>query len=204
MSLDKLPFNMFDLTLVVVIVIGVLRGRKHGMSEELLNVLKWLAVLIGCALIYEPAGHLVAETSPFSLLSSFLIVYIGVGLLILGLFALLKRSLGGKLLGSDVFGGAEYYLGMGSGVVRFACILLAVLAVLNARYYSPQEVKANERYQNEVYGSDFFPGLQNVQSLVFEKSLTGPWIKQNLDFLLIKPTAPENKDIHQKDYTLPN
>jgi uncharacterized membrane protein required for colicin V production len=204
MSLDKLPFNMFDLTLVVVIVIGVLRGRKHGMSEELLNLLKWLAVLIGCALIYEPAGHLVAETSPFSLLSSFLIVYIGVGLLILGLFALLKRSLGGKLLGSDVFGGAEYYLGMGSGVVRFTCILLAVLAVLNARYYSPQEVKANERYQNEVYGSDFFPGLQNVQSLVFEKSLTGPWIKQNLDFLLIKPTAPENKDIHQKDYTLPN
>jgi uncharacterized membrane protein required for colicin V production len=204
MSLDKLPFNIFDITLVAVIVIGVLRGRKHGMSEELLSLLKWLAVLIGCALIYEPAGHMVAETSPFSLLTSFLIVYIGVGLLILGIFALLKHSLGGKLLGSDVFGRAEYYLGMGSGVVRLTCILMAVLALLNARYFSPQEVKANERYQNEVYGSDFFPGLQNVQSLVFEKSLTGPWIKQNLDFLLIKPTAPENKDLHQKDYSLPN
>ena len=45
MNLDKLPFNWFDFVLVVVLVVGVFRGRKHGMSEELLPLLKWLAIL---------------------------------------------------------------------------------------------------------------------------------------------------------------
>src|SRR5437762_2833847 len=84
-----------------------------------------------------------------------------------------------------------------TGVVRFSCMLLAVLAVLNARYYSPKEVRAAEKYQNEWYGTNFFPTLQTVQSDVFEKSLTGPWIKENLSFFLIKPTAPGGKEIHQ-------
>jgi methylphosphotriester-DNA--protein-cysteine methyltransferase len=35
------------------------------------------------------------------------------------------------------------------------------------------------------------------------KSLTGPWIKQNLGFLLIKPTEPEDKQLHQKEAVLP-
>jgi hypothetical protein len=37
--------------------------------------------------------------------------------------------------------------------------------------------------------------LRSVQSAVFEKSLTGPWIKRNLALLLIKPTAPQKKDL---------
>ena len=50
--------------------------------------------------------------------------------LVYGVFALFKHSVGGKLLGSDVFGRGEYYLGMGSGMLRFGCVLLAVLALL--------------------------------------------------------------------------
>jgi hypothetical protein len=38
-----------------------------------------------------------------------------------------------------------------------------------------------------------------VQAVVFEKSASGPWIRDNLGFLLIKPTEPENKDLHQKE-----
>jgi uncharacterized membrane protein required for colicin V production len=203
MSPDKLPFNVFDLVLAVVLVLGITRGRKHGMSEELLGMLKWLAVLFVCSLVYEPGGRLLAQCIPLSMLACFVIVYVGVALLILGIFGLLKHSLGSKLVGSDFFGHAEYYLGMGSGMVRFTCILLAGLALLNARLFTSQEVKARERQQNEDYGSNFFPGLPNVQSTVFEKSLAGPWIKQNLSFLLIKPTRPENKELHQRDAKLP-
>jgi len=29
------------------------------------------------------------------------------------------------------------------------------------------------------------------------------WIKQNLDFLLIKPTEPETRELHQKDAVIP-
>jgi uncharacterized membrane protein required for colicin V production len=203
MNLDKLPFNIFDFVLIVVLFAGILRGRKHGMSEELMSLVKWLTVLFGCALVYEPVGKWFSQESPFSLLSSYLIVYVGAALLIIGIFALLKHSLGGKLLGSDIFGRAEYYLGMGSGLVRYSCVLLAVLAVLNARYFSAAEVQAMSSFQKDVYGSDFFPTLHTAQATVFEQSLTGPWIKENLGFLLIKPTKPDPKEFHQKEVNVP-
>lgn len=203
MNLDALPVNVFDLGLVVLLLLGIMRGRKRGMSEELMDLVKWLALLWGCAYIYEPAGRLIAQSSPFSLLASYLIAYVGGVLVFLGSFALLKRGLGGKLVGSDIFGRSEYYLGMGSGLIRFGCMALVGLALLNARYFSPMEVKAREVTQNELYGSTFFPGLNSAQSVVFEKSLTGPWIKEHLGFLLIKPTQPANKDIGRRDAELP-
>jgi uncharacterized membrane protein required for colicin V production len=203
MDLDKLPINAFDLVVLATLVLGLLRGRKHGMSEELMGLIKWLAIVIGCALMYEPAGEWFAKTSPFSLLASFMMVYLVGALLILGVFALCKHRLGGKLLGSDIFGRAEYYLGMGSGVVRLSCMLLAFLALLNARYFSPMEVKAMEKYQDDMYGSNYFPGWHTAQAVVFERSLSGPWIKEHLGFLLIKPTEPEDKTFHQKEANLP-
>jgi len=199
--MDKLPFNFFDFVLLAVLVAGVLRGRKHGMSEELLGLLKWIAILIVCALAYEPIGKLFVGS--FTLLFCYVMAYLTAGLVVLIVFAGIKRALGGKLLGSDIFGKAEYYLGMGSGLVRFTCMLLAALALLNARYFSPAEVKAMENFQNDVYGSNFFPTLHSVQSAVFERSLLGPWIKENLSFLLIKPTEPENRQFKQKEFEFP-
>ena len=203
MSLDKLPINVFDLVVAATLLVGLLRGRKHGMSEELMGLLKWLAVVAGCAFVYEPAGQWFAQTSPFSLLASFLMVYIAAALVILGFFALFKHRIGGKLLGSDIFGRAEYYLGMCSGVVRFSCMLLAFLALLNARYFSPMEVRAMEKFQDDLYGSNYFPTWHTAQEVVFEKSISGPWIREHLNFLLIKPTQPEDKQFHQKEANLP-
>ena len=111
--------------------------------------------------------------------------------------------MGGKLLGSDIFGRSEYYLGMGSGLLRFSCMLLAALALLNARSFSPAEIRAREKYVDDVYGSDYFPCLYTVQTAVFDRSLTGPWIKENLGFLLIQPIEPEKKELHQKEYAVP-
>lgn len=203
MSLDKLPINVFDFAVAAILITGLLRGRKHGMSEELTGLVKWLAVVIGCALVYEPAGQWFANSSPFSLLASFMMVYIAMALLILGLFSLVKNRLGGKLVGSDIFGRTEYYLGMASGVVRVSCVLIAFLAVLNARYFTPVEVRAMEKYQDDLYGSNYFPTWHTAQAVVFERSLSGPWIRDHLSFLLIKPTQPEDKQFHQKEANLP-
>jgi len=203
MDLDKLPINVFDFVVLATLVLGLLRGRKHGMSEELIGLVKWLAVVVGCAMVYEPAGQWFANASPFSLLASFLMVYITAMLLILAFFGICKYRLGGKLVGSDIFGRSEYYLGMGSGVVRLSCILLAFLALLNARYFSPMEVKAMEAFQNDVYGSNYFPTWHTAQEVVFEKSISGAWIRTHLGFLLIKPTQPEDKQFHQKEANLP-
>src|SRR6202521_2565131 len=166
MSLDTLPINLFDFLLFAFLVVGVLRGRKLGMSGELLSLFKWLAILTGCALVYEPIGQMVAQsTGIFSMLASYLTVYIVAAFVIFALFALIHRGLGGKLVGSDLFGSAEYYLGMGSGLVRFACIAMAFLALLNARYFNASEVRAEEKFQKDVYGSIFFPTLHSIQAI---------------------------------------
>jgi hypothetical protein len=39
--------------------------------------------------------------------------------------------------------------------------------------------------------------------VVFEKSISGGWIRDHLGFLLIKPTQPEDKQFHQKEANLP-
>jgi uncharacterized membrane protein required for colicin V production len=204
MSLDTLPVGAFDFVLVGVLTLGVFRGRKHGMSEELLHLAKWLVIIFACAFAYEPLGKIFASSGRvFSLVTCYLMAYIAGALVILMAFAGIKRALGGKLIGSDIFGASEYYLGMGSGFVRFACMLLAGLALLNARYFSPDEIRDRKNFQDDVYGSNFFPGLQSLQATVFERSLSGPWIRDHLGFFLIKPTAPENKQIKQKEYQFP-
>jgi len=198
-----MPVNAFDVILLAVLVAGIYRGRKHGMSEELMNLIKWLMIVTGCAMVYVPVGQWLASSSPFSLLYSFMFVYVGAMLLILGIFGLVKHRLGGKLIGSDIFGRSEYYLGMGGGMIRFACILIAGLALLNARYYSQKEAMEMRKFQDDVYGSNYFPTWQAVQEVVFERSLTGPWIKKNRSFLLIQPTMPQDKSLHQKEAQLP-
>lgn len=203
MSLDQLPINLFDLVVLVVLIAGIMAGRKHGMSEEFLGVLKWLAVVGGCALLYAPLGRMLANATLFSLLAAYLMIYIVAALLILGFFALFKHSIGGKLIGSDVFGRSEYYLGMASGLVRYSCVLMFVLALLNSRYFTPTEVKAMENFQNDVYGSNFFPTWHNAQEVVFEKSICGRFIKDNLGFLLIESTHADDKQLHQKEFTGP-
>jgi uncharacterized membrane protein required for colicin V production len=200
MNLSQLPFNGFDVALVAILGLGVYYGRRKGMSGELLSLAKWLAIVFGCAAAYGPIGLFFSTNSNFfSTLSCYLMAYVGAALIIVLIFIGISRSLGGKLVGSDAFGGAEYYLGMGSGLVRCACMLLCGLALLNARAFTATEVKANQKYQDDMYGSNFFPTLHTFQSYVFEKSLVGPWIKENLNFVLIKPTAPEAKEFHQKE-----
>jgi uncharacterized membrane protein required for colicin V production len=201
--LNNLPFNWFDILVLVVFIVGLRSGRKHGLSEELIGMLMWLTIALGCAFIYIPVGDLIASGSLFSRLSGYLMAYIGSALLLIAVFAYLKRALGGKLLGSDVFGKSEFYLGMAAGLVRFNCILIVGLALLNARSYNSAEISANVKYQNDVYGSNFFPSLYEVQAQVFEKSIIGPFIKNQLSFLLIESTVPEQKQIKQREYALP-
>jgi uncharacterized membrane protein required for colicin V production len=204
MSLDALPINVFDVLLLVVLTLGLSRGRKHGMSEELINLVQWSCSLLICAFAYEGIGHALERATPFGLLSCYLMAYLGLLLLIVLIFALVRRTLGGKLLGSDVFGKSEYYLGMLSGAARFACVLLVGLALLNARYFPETEVRALQRYQDDVYGSNFFPGLHSIQTSVFDESLTGPWIRDHLSGLLIKPTEPSGKELRQGVYIPPS
>jgi uncharacterized membrane protein required for colicin V production len=204
MSIANLPISVFDLLLVVVLAAGLFSGRRHGMSAELLDLAKWVAVIFGAAAMYEALGRTLAQTVRiFGLLSCFLVAYLLAAGLIFAIFALVKRAFGGKLLGSDIFGRAEYYLGMLSGMIRYSCVLLAALAMLNARLFTANEVRAMNEFQRVQFGSDLFPTLHTLQTSVFQHSMFGPWIHQNLSFLLIKPTSPDHHQaLHMRDPNL--
>ena len=189
----KLPINLFDLLLFAILSAGLVRGRKQGFSVELLSLLKWVTLLLACAVVYGPAGAAVAEVGSFDLLSAYLMAYLGTALAVFLVFSIIERRVGPKLAGSDIFGHAEYYLGMGSGLVRFACMLLVGLALLNARGFSPAELKEMDDFQVNNYGSKVFPTLHTLQVEVFDRSLAGSWIKQDLPFLLISPTQTNER-----------
>jgi hypothetical protein len=185
-----LPVNWFDILVVIVLLVGYTRGRKNGMSQELLLVLKWIAVVLVSAIAYEPLGLWLDSLLGIGKLASYLLAYsLSAGLIVL-VFAYLKGAVGPKLSGSDTFGKGEFYLAMPAGMLRFACVLIAFLALLNARLYRTAEIKEMKKFQMDNYGSQFFPTLSSLQSDVFEESFTGPQVRKYMSFLLIKPTFP--------------
>jgi uncharacterized membrane protein required for colicin V production len=203
MNLANSPVNWFDCLVVVMLLLGFRQGRKNGMSQEMIPTGQWLAIIFAGAFLYQPLGDMLSQSSPMTHLSCYIAVYIGLAIVVKIAFTLVKKSLGGKLVESSVFGGAEYYLGMISGSIRFSCILLAVMALLNAPYYSPQEVAFNKAKDLELYGSNFFPGIASVQSDVFRHSLIGSLVKDRASFLLISSTKPEVKQLKKRQVDLP-
>ena len=203
MNLENLPFNWFDFVIPLFLLMGALRGRKHGMSEESLYMVQWLTMFFAATFTYELLGQFLASATVFTLLFSNVAMYLTVLIVIRLFFALVKRALGGKLIGSDIFGGAEYYLGMGAGMVRFTCILMTALSLINARFVTPAEAQKADNFQIENYGKVYFPSTHALQRQVFQNSFLGRQIKEHLDFLLMKPTATEDKALHQKEAVLP-
>jgi uncharacterized membrane protein required for colicin V production len=203
MNLNKLPINWFDVLVFVMLLIGWQRGRKRGMSLEFITMLNWLAIILAAGRVYQPLGEWLTTVVPLGKLFAYIISYLLVAGAVAGIFMLIKRYIGGKLSGSDTFGKAEYYLAMPAGMVRFLCILVAGLALLNARLYRLEEVRAMQKYQMDNYGSEFFPTLQSAQAQVFKQSLLGPHIKKYLSFLLIEPTQPEPKQVRRAERRLP-
>lgn len=192
----KIPgVSWMDLVVLIVIGAGIARGRKRGISEELLDVIKWVLILVGAAFVCEPLGTMLAQSTVFSLLSCYVAVYATIIMVVLLIFACIRRQIGDKLVSSDVFGNAEYYLGMAAGAFRYSCILLVILAFLNARYYSPEELQSYHAYQEKNYGSQFFPSFGAFRSELFDRSLTGTAARNHLSMFLIRPTAPEDKSL---------
>ena len=59
------------------------------------------------------------------------------------------------------------------------------------------------KFQNDIYGSNFFPTFQTVQNSVFVGSFTGSQIKKHGGQFLIKPTPPGGGQIQRAKRDLP-
>jgi uncharacterized membrane protein required for colicin V production len=196
---NTLSVSWFDGVVVAVLVFGLFRGRKNGMSKEILPLFQWLAIILVSGLFYSVVAQWLVSLAHLDPLTSNLLGYAVLALAVFSIFSMLRRPLGLKLFGSNLFGSAEYYLGTPSGMVRYACVLLFALSFLNARHFTSAQIDADNRFQERWYGAHFFPGLYTVQNQVFEKSLTGPYIKKYLAVLLIEPTIMRGSAIAQND-----
>ena len=191
MNLQSLSVSWVDFLVMGVLGFGVWRGRKRGMSGELLDIIKWIVTVVAAGFLYQPVGDLLLQSTSFlTPLSCYLATYLALVILFAIVFSYIRKGAGDKLTGSDSFGSAEYYLGMFSGLGRYACILIVAFSFLNARLYSAEEMKANDKYQLDNFGSNFFITLPDLQKEVFTRSVSGRCVKDFLGFFLIESTPP--------------
>jgi uncharacterized membrane protein required for colicin V production len=200
MASNGLPFNWFDVAVIVILAFGFFRGRKNGMSREMLPALQWVALVLVCGLGYALVARLFRNATSLNQLTSDVLAYFLLACVIWVLTSIPKHKFADRLAVSNFFGGSEFYLGMLVGIVRYACILLAVLALLNAPFYTTADIEAHKAYVQRWYGGgeqgfsgDFIPSLQSVQEQVFQKSFVGPCIKKYLGPLLINTVQPDAK-----------
>ncbi len=178
-------YNWFDLVAVAILVVGFFAGRKRGMSLELLTLLQWLAIVFVGAMACDPFGRMMSDFSGLNPTLTYITAYLLTAIAIKFFFFLIRRMTGEKLVTQAVFGNLEYYLGMGAGVVRFACILIFGLALLNAPVVTDKELEAKLKHQQDWAGSIYFPPFGVIQRTVFNESLTGRAVKQYLSAQLI-------------------
>lgn len=189
-AVHPLSFGWFDGVVIILLFIGFYRGRKHGMSQEILLVLQWLLIVVLGAQYYQPLGQMVYDLGIIGPLACYWLVYIGIAMVLKIVFTNLKRFIGEKLFASDVFGKWEFYLGMFAGVMRYACWIIFFLAILNGRAYTDQEIVEAEKRQTQELGSTFFPPLTKIQDQILKGSATGALVREHLDRMLIRPTSP--------------
>lgn len=194
-SLDRLPFNWFDVALLVVLGFGLFRGRKNGMSKEMLSLVEWIVVVVVAGLSCPFFTNMLVHTAHVRRATgTFILTYLAVVAVVLFIFSYIKHSLKPRLGGSNLFGSGEYYLGMISGTVRYGCMVVLFLAVLNAPVYTAAEIQAQEAYNNRWFGGgekgfsgDYIPSFASIQEAVFRRSMLGPYLHTYLAPILINP-----------------
>jgi uncharacterized membrane protein required for colicin V production len=199
--LTRLKFDYFDSIVLVWLIIGLFWGRKRGMTQELLPTLQWVGIVVVAGLFYRPMSHLVHEYAEFDVLWSNIFAYVLLGFGVHLVFLCVKHLVAEKLSGSDIFGRGEYYLGMLSGVVRFGCMMLALMALMNSRIISKAERAQTEKMQSENFSDIRFPTFGSVQQTMLFDSLTGHLVESNLQAVLIypaQPAKPQKKETHAR------
>jgi uncharacterized membrane protein required for colicin V production len=196
-KVDYAKFNYFDLIVLVWLIVGLLRGRKRGMSQELLPTLQWLAIVIVCGMFYWSLSPTIHQYAQFGTLWSNITAYFLIAVGIHLIYMWFKQMLATKLVEKDPFGRAEFYLGMTAGVVRFACMLLVAMSLMNSYVETAAELAQTEKFQKDNFSDIRFPTYGEFQQDVLFKSFTGNLVETQLKPILlasVAPTKTEKKD----------
>lgn len=180
--------GLFDVLLLIAIGLGGWRGKVRGISEELLDFLQWLVTIVAAGFLYSLVGDLLVQAKLprlYANMGGYILVIIAISIL----FGFIKKSVGNKLVDSDFFGGWEYRLGMFAGAIRYLCIWIAILSLMNARYFDPAAVAAERKYQEKEVGMVLIPSWGMAQRMALYDSFTGPYLRQFLAHQLMTPVG---------------
>jgi uncharacterized membrane protein required for colicin V production len=189
-----LSFGWFDMVAVAMLGFGLFRGRRNGMSKELLPVLEWLLLVSLSGLGYPMLAGLLSGFIHDPLWNN-LVAYLAPALVVFVVFSILKQQFAEKLVKSSFFKGGEYYLGMLAGTIRYACVLIFLLALLNAPAYTPAQIAQMKAYDQAnlgggIFTGNYFPHLFQIQAAVFKESFLGSGVADNLGVMLINIKHP--------------
>lgn len=190
MNLGDYQLGLFDVLVLVLIIVGYFRGRKHGMSEEFPLLIQWIIIIGGGAFLYKPTGLLLSDLTGMGKLFWFVSIYLLWAAAVKWVVTWIVRSKGDKISLADNFGKAEYPLGILSGMVRFALIAFFCMALLNARLYTNTELQSMAKFQQDNFGNISLPTIGSVQASVFRSSVVGKVVKDKMEIMLIEGTAP--------------
>lgn len=178
----------FDAVMVIALVSGLLYGRKHGLSTELLPTLKWLAIVIVGGSFHRSLGSYLANSMQIQPNLAYVVVYLLLAAIVVGVFTMVKKALGEKLVGATMFGRAEFPIGALAGGLRFACVIFVALALLCSAYVPESELAATPDSASMTLTQKFSPA--NIQRGVFKKSHSGPFLKTYMGQWLIVGQPP--------------
>jgi uncharacterized membrane protein required for colicin V production len=180
--------GLFDVLLIIAFGLGCWRGKKRGISEELLDFLQWLVIVVAAGFLYALVGDLLVQAKLPRLWAN-IGGYVAVMIVVSIIFGLIKKSVGNKMVESDFFGGWEYRLGMAAGGIRYLCIWIVVLAMLSARHFDAATVDAQRKAQEKEVGLVLLPSWGILSRMAFYDSFTGPYIRQYLAHQLMSPVG---------------
>jgi uncharacterized membrane protein required for colicin V production len=190
-ALSRLNVNYVDLIVVVWLIIGLLYGRKRGMTQELLPTIQWVAIVVVAGFFYPPLALIIRQYARFEPLWANIFAYVSIAFAIHLVYLWLKHLINQKLIGTDMFGRMEYYLGMIAGVIRFGCMVIMACALMNSRIITKAELAKTEKLQSDAFSDIRFPTYGSIQQAVLFESCTGNLIETNLSSVLIATALPK-------------
>jgi hypothetical protein len=190
-ALTGLRVNYVDFFVAVWLIIGLSYGRKRGMTQELLPTIQWVAMVVVAGLFYRPLSLLIHQYARFVPLWSNIFAYVLIAFGVHLVYLWIKHLVHQKLIGTDMFGRSEYYLGMAAGVVHFGCMLIMVCALMNSRIITKAELAKTEKAQGDAFSDIRFPTYGSVQQAVLFQSYSGSFIETNLSPVLIATVTPK-------------
>lgn len=198
-AITPTTFGWFDFVTIGFLAVGFRLGWTKGLSAELLPTAQWLAALITASVTYHKLGAMIAGLIHVSNSSGYVLAYTAAILAVVIIFVLVRKALGEKISGTNLFGRMEFYLGSLAGLIKLTCILFIILAFLNSWYVSEEQMSANAKMQKDNFGSISFPTMGSIQQDVFTRSLSGRFTKDKLAMVLIQPKSAAEEPAPKKD-----